>query len=432
MSNIDKNLSNKRKKEEDSSDWLLYIFYFLFAVLIGLIIWWVYDKYFKENPPTHARVVNYEGVLGKKEENPQAKAVSDLIRNNRETLKSVNWLLEGKVKGKELSEAEKENAREKLKGVNKKLVETLQSFKISEIPPENLKTIYDQLYEEAKILLEVYWDLSASPDSEETKKQWEVQQEWDISEAEHTKIKQKLDVWLTKWYNEGIEKILPKKNLTILTEVIKPVVYNEKGEPKEISAFPNERVLASLKKEWVYKDGVAFDLTKPLKNEFVGYNGFVDEENEKKSSEGSAVMGLTVPLNSTAIIPNIENAPSTLYHARIFWKNHQKQAIRLKKELFFNRLGYDWWITKLGKEDKNNDKFANASRLDINFQQVVDTIAHELAHVLVNLTNFDYQGEEGGGHGKLFYEVMEEVEKMMRDSSEFIEFEGWWKENWPK
>ncbi|MCE8168239.1 MAG: hypothetical protein I3275_06515 [Candidatus Moeniiplasma glomeromycotorum] len=429
MSNIDKNLSNKRKKEEDSSDWLLYIFYFLFAVLIGLIIWWVYDKYFKENPPTGTRTINYESVLGKKEETPEEKSVRDLIRNNRESLKTVNWLLDGKVKGKELSETEKENLREKLKGVNKSLIETLQGVKISDIPLENLKTIYNQLYEEAKILLDLYYDLSADHNSKETKEQWEVQQKWDISEEEHAEIKKKLDVWLTKWYNEGIEKILPKKNLTILTEVIKPIVYDEKGVPKEISAFPDERVLASFKKEWVYND-VTIDLTKPLKNEFVGYDGFVDKK--EKSSEGSLVMGLTVPLNGTSIIPGIESAPSTFYHARTFWGNHQKQAIQLKKELFFNRLGYDWWITKLGKEDKNNDKFANASRLDINFQQVVDTIAHELAHVLVNLTNFDYQGEEGGGHGKLFYEVMEEVEKMMRDSSEFIEFEGWWKENWPK
>jgi hypothetical protein len=56
---------------------------------------------------------------------------------------------------------------------------------------------------------------------------------------------------------------------------------------------------------------------------------------------------------------------------------------------------------------------------------VVETIAHELAHVIVGNIEAEYEGEEGGGHGEFFYEIMEKIEKMIKDSPEFENFKTW-------
>ncbi|CAG8531075.1 7029_t:CDS:2 [Cetraspora pellucida] len=90
--------------------------------------------------------------------------------------------------------------------------------------------------------------------------------------------------------------------------------------------------------------------------------------------------------------------------------------IRLKKEMFLNRLGYEEFITKL------NEK-GGFSYVDICFESVVDTIAHELAHAIVATFEFKYEGKEGGGHGKLFYDICKEIEVMIREDPKFEEFE---------
>ncbi|CAG8744990.1 3380_t:CDS:2, partial [Cetraspora pellucida] len=51
---------------------------------------------------------------------------------------------------------------------------------------------------------------------------------------------------------------------------------------------------------------------------------------------------------------------------------------------------------------------------DICFEALVDTIAHELAHAIVGTFEFKYEGEEGGGHGKLFYDICKEIEEMQK------------------
>jgi len=53
----------------------------------------------------------------------------------------------------------------------------------------------------------------------------------------------------------------------------------------------------------------------------------------------------------------------------------------------------------------------------------VETIAHELAHAIVNSIKANYDGEKEGGHGKFFYDIMEEIEEMIKDSPDFPEFE---------
>jgi hypothetical protein len=48
-----------------------------------------------------------------------------------------------------------------------------------------------------------------------------------------------------------------------------------------------------------------------------------------------------------------------------------------------------------------------------------------LAHAVVSSIKGEYEGEEKGGHGKLFYKFMQKIEKMMRETPEFSQFEEW-------
>jgi hypothetical protein len=38
---------------------------------------------------------------------------------------------------------------------------------------------------------------------------------------------------------------------------------------------------------------------------------------------------------------------------------------------------------------------------------------------------YNYLGEAGGGHGKLFYDLMDEIEPMIINSPEFENFKTW-------
>jgi hypothetical protein len=51
-------------------------------------------------------------------------------------------------------------------------------------------------------------------------------------------------------------------------------------------------------------------------------------------------------------------------------------------------------------------------------------MAHELAHAIVNTTKAKYDGEEGGGHGKFFYEIMKKIKKMIKNSPDFKDFKA--------
>ncbi|CAG8840731.1 15652_t:CDS:1, partial [Racocetra persica] len=44
-------------------------------------------------------------------------------------------------------------------------------------------------------------------------------------------------------------------------------------------------------------------------------------------------------------------------------------------------------------------------------------------HAIVATFEFKYEGEEGGGHGKLFYDICKEIEVMIREDPKFEEFE---------
>jgi len=155
------------------------------------------------------------------------------------------------------------------------------------------------------------------------------------------------------------------------------------------------------------------------------------EKDKDNSGEGKEVFGLTKSEDRMFFYPDgatldekgenpIGLIPSGFYLVKVFKDNCLKIKIGLEKKLFFNRLGHDEWLVKVKEK-------GTRSYFDIHFEDVVDTIAHELAHAIVNTTRKDYQGQEGGGHGRFFYKIMNQIEEMIKNSpdSNFKEFEEW-------
>ncbi|CAG8475302.1 6982_t:CDS:2 [Paraglomus occultum] len=84
--------------------------------------------------------------------------------------------------------------------------------------------------------------------------------------------------------------------------------------------------------------------------------------------------------------------------------------------------GYGGFVTKKDLEN-SSEGMETFGLTTCNKPVEIETIVHELAHSIVDTMKLDYDGEEGGGHGKLFYDLMEDIEKMVRETPEFKEFE---------
>ncbi|CAG8804778.1 21052_t:CDS:2, partial [Racocetra persica] len=103
-------------------------------------------------------------------------------------------------------------------------------------------------------------------------------------------------------------------------------------------------------------------LQQPLQVNFKGYKGFIRNKDEKETQkeEGKTTLGITY-----YYFVGDDNEVDDIKPIRI----------RLKKEMFLNRLGHEEFITKLNEKGE-------ITYMDICFESVVDTIAHELAHAI--------------------------------------------------
>lgn len=99
--------------------------------------------------------------------------------------------------------------------------------------------------------------------------------------------------------------------------------------------------------------------------------------------------------------------------------------IKLREEFFFGKQGkgYDFWVTNLDEKGTWNP-------IDTSVDAVIETIAHELAHAVIESLDWDYIGTDEEGHGPLHTEYNKAIRKMIEDSTEYKEFLAWWKEKW--
>jgi hypothetical protein len=420
MKNNFKSLLQDRSKR--NNDTLVYVLLLLFVViLVSTAVYFIWLRLPQEI------VYNYKEELGEKKTSPTADDVSKLISGNRNRLKTVQRVLANKIKGRRLTDKEKEEVKAELNNIGFDLDKLLQSFDLKVMEkesPELLSSFYSQLYEQGKVSVRLKSKTSVDRPYEEVKRQKEFQEVWEISDYEERDIESKMNFWITEWYKQAKEDILPRYG-KILAEVIIPVkIEGRKANPNSQNDIEYFKDINNEIRNGVRKQGweeLVDLLNRPLRIDFLGYGGFISQQDAEKSTEGKETFGLThsdLPIKEPTGW-NIGKSDET--SLRYIDENRRKIMITLKKELFFNRLGYEEWITSFRK--KNNER----NCFDICFEEVVETIAHELAHAIVSSMEVDYKGEEGGGHGGLFYDIMEDIEKMIKKSPEFSKFENWWK-----
>jgi len=166
--------------------------------------------------------------LDEKLTSPTAKDVSKLIQGNRSRIKKAKRVLEGKVRGRTLSDKEREEVKKELESVEKdfeKLDEDLQKVELKvleEVNPSVLADIYSQLYEQGKITVRLKDKTSVGRSKEELKKQLEIQEKWHISEEGEEEIEKEMDKWIKKWYFQAKKEMIESGKYPLLTEYVVP------------------------------------------------------------------------------------------------------------------------------------------------------------------------------------------------------------------
>jgi hypothetical protein len=415
MKNTEKSSQNKQGKQND--DTLIYILlFFLIVLLVGGVVWHFYDR---TKSSQGQETIDYESEIGKFETSPSVKELSKLLSDNNSRERTIHRLLDSRNRKNPAPPTLKKEIEEELNNnsISQLNNTILKNFDLKTLTPEERANVYKQLYEYSKFLVRLRRKATESRDDEELKEQYEIQKNWKISESEKKDIRDNMNKWISGWYHQFMEKELIRGEAK-MTEYIWPTWIDgkkiDKPTPSQIARFREVHDYTNL-------DGSSgrVDLARPLWLEFSGFAGFLRPKDLEESSEGRETWGLTLSTNATRIVRNGERGDPQYTEWRFIVNNYRQIEIRLRKEFFFNRLSYNQWLVKV--------KGGNSSYYSINFDQVVETIAHELAHAIISSMKGEYDGEEGGGHGKYFYEVLDRMEKMIRKTPEFSEFETWWK-----
>jgi hypothetical protein len=429
--------TGKSSPNRQSDDTLIYIFLlFLVAAIVAVAVY-----YFAGGGNSNQQTVDnidYEEALGARKEEPKPGDISKLLIDNKSRVKTVRRGLNSV--NKNLSPKQREEIERELKEDEQlHLIDIAKNVDFSKWTQEEINSFYALLYEQGKTLVRLKAKVSGNKSYQELRKQWLItQRNWEIPPHELKEIDARLKKLIATWYNRFMDnKLFPENGEVRDWEYLRPVLIKgqkvDPDSPANISYFKKVH-------ELVDKDGSKkiVDLRAPVvRVDFQGYDGFLTPEDEKGSSEGSTTLGITLTKDE---IMNWgweaqENGQVLGENRCLFLENNYRPIkIRLKKILFFNREGYDEWINGVSQKDQKTSH----NYFDISWDQVVETIAHELAHAVINslqpnksqkLNEYgsSYWGERGGGHGELHDNFQKRIEGMMKESSEFQEFETWWK-----
>ncbi|WNE40269.1 MAG: Ribonuclease Y [Mycoplasmataceae bacterium] len=410
--NYTKKTSRNLLNKKNYFSWIYIFFIFASIILIGLAVYW-----WPKNSLQAELNLDCIKQLRNWKDNPTKEEVNNLLSAVRDIQKATKWSLSNEKKRKKLTNKKKQSIQNQLGLISEKISQILEGVDLNNATSLVLKNLYSQLYEQGKLLVKLKRKVIKKTPYDELKKQYFYNQpEWKITELEEKEIQLEMDKWIKEWYRRFVEeKLRPEQNEKILTEYIKPITIDGQKVTKissnEVARFRKKLDYQELK-NGISNDGI-IDLRNPLWIKFNGYGGFLNEQEKQSSCENSSILGIT--LSSEPITLRSEKD-----EFKCFFQNTRSITIKLLKEMFFNRLGYEFWISDLNEEENTT--------IDISFDQVVENIAHELAHAVVNSVYGEYFGEYDGkgGHGKVHDDFTERIEKMIRKSNDFSKFKSWW------
>lgn len=230
---------------------------------------------------------------------------------------------------------------------------------------------------------------------------------------EDEEVTAKLNEFLKHFYGKFIrEKNLPFPKIVQLVKD-KTGKYYPFDEP---SSAEIEQEINALKLRHTN------DFNKEMRPNFVGFKGWLSDANREK---GTTTAGLTTTYNLvTLTIADVE--------PRFEIKISHDIKIELHKAFPFSRKGkeYNLWLVETDKGTNN---------IFVGWNSLIETIAHELAHAVINSTKVYYRaakkkeedGEirEEGGHGILHRTYTQELYKMIKEDAKYRELKDFWFKN---
>jgi hypothetical protein len=265
----------------------------------------------------------------------------------------------------------------------------------------------ENLYQEEKKLLDEFYPqdfvtkigLNGKPD-EDTKIPVGPKNE------EDEEISNEIDKLMKHFYAKFIEVYKIKE-----PSIVQPIYITDENGKKlnktnssKVSQAEINEEIKKLKKNHQSFEG--FNPDDKMHHDWKGFSGWHKKWDEEK---GTATIGLTTYASVTSNSSVFKFGPIPRRHI----------SISLDARFPLSRRGkrYETWLSK-----KSDGKFGGTMKFD--WDILIETIAHELAHAIVNTERVSYRddkdekGNTRGGHGTIHYDYTKKMRKLIEKDAE--------------
>lgn len=214
------------------------------------------------------------------------------------------------------------------------------------------------------------------------------------------KISKFLDVFYWKFLKEGL-----KKNERKWWEENNPPIRPKKVDGRTTTKETLTSDIEKCKK--------IFPKAKEAEISWKKFGGWLTEEEKgEKEKDNTVLMGLCVTKKNTGM----QWKKSWGKESICYWTVGEI-SIKLKPELFYFR--HNSWVTI----DKNP---MEPQQLKVGWKELIETIAHELAHAVINTILIDEKvAKLVEGHGGLHDNFTEKIKGMIERSDEYTDFKNY-------
>lgn len=419
-------MKNTKKNSQISNNtwWYIILLLILVASVGGFCYYWFVHKPKVEIKEELAFINDTSKVKRDSSDYTSANIISKAKRNIRKKAKCQEKLAKSKLSTKkkqafqevldniitpEMEENELMNIddhEEKIRIINQILDEDSKLDRLEEkIDPERIKLVTKLFKEEQPT-----WLKNDFP-------------------QEKNEIIKKIDDTFKRFYYQFLDEIVSKDKEEREAMWVDPIMVKS-----ELTTDTNRQQHIAYIKSRKFKihdeNNELHEYPQPLKDGFLGFTDVLSKKEEKDQAEKEGtLLGLTISEKDKYPIISLSkdyHDPEEKDKFTNFYCYPYPLPIRikLKKEFFFGRKGedYDEWIDSIEKKENGQTWW---TPVDISFEMLIETIAHELAHAVIETSRFKY-AENNGGHGPLHNDYTTRIRKMIENSSEYKEFQRWW------